>query len=159
MSVQTAWSQFLHRWIQSAFHFHVWGKSLSLLSPSHYTVLLLFSYKTMKLCVCRHTLFPWESFPLLFVDLLTSLILCTVQTSLTALQKVWYAASLSAAEYPGDAMAGSSFWWLTFSLQDSVANHCCSCVLSAGTRHSPHTGKQLLYLSSPPPPCPYVRPL
>lgn len=123
-------------------------------------------------CLQTHTtpLFPWESFPLFLFVLLTSLMLCVVRTSLTDLQKVWYGLFNQKAaagglfksyscKYPGETTAGSAFLGLelaTCRLQESVANHYCrSRVRPAGTRHSPHAGKQLLYLppTTTPPLC------
>lgn len=67
-------------------------------------------------CLQTHTtpLLPWETFPPSLFVLLTSLILCTVQTSQTDLQKVplikrqllLVYLSLTSAEHPDDAADG-----------------------------------------------------
>lgn len=167
---QTAWGQFLHRWIQPLLALlSIWKEKVSPSPPWVITLLSLFSCKTMKLCVHRHThthttpLFPWESFPPFLFALLTSLILCIVPTSLRALQKVcslpfnqlqlvYFTPYRWHCRVSGDAMAASAFPWLEIVLfQDSVANHCRSFVLSAaGTRHTQENN----YFTSLPPPSP-----
>lgn len=147
--------------------FHLEGKSFSLPSLSHYTVVAFLLQNNEAVCSQTHThttpLFPWESFPPFLFALLTSLILCIVPTSLRALQKVcslpfnqlqlvYFTPYRWHCRVSGDAMAASAFPWLEIVLfQDSVANHCRSFVLSAaGTRHTQENN----YFTSLPPPSP-----
>lgn len=127
MCSQTAWSQFLHRWIRPLFGLlsiwlcHLESKSFSLLSPSHSFVLLLFSNNTMKLCVCRQI--PTDSSHGTVVLLCPSdfsyfaqsihrkhLYLLSDRTfALIKRQLQWLCLSHTAAECPDDAKAGSAF--------------------------------------------------
>lgn len=125
MSIQTAWGQFLHRWIQHLLALlSIWKEKVSPSPPWVITLLCRFSPAKQWSCVFTDThttpLFPWESFPPFLFALLTSLILCIVPTSLTALQKVcslpfdqlqlvYFTPYRWHCRVSGDAMAASAF--------------------------------------------------